>query len=399
LDSDPALLPQQTRIDQLLRMAANAAAHGPYVDPRLAAMLKQYRSMREEDITPGMRQWHEHITTRPVGWFEVSPEVAAAREAMEAGILKKFSHDPASLHCAVVTRAEWIAAHEREYAKDTLRLWKEWLNGLGCRRGLVGQSLEKVDELPLKSLLRTIRASRGNTKILDLCRKYVAEHGWHADLVEPLRQWLSEIGTGSSEQAFRPQAEWFVWFENVAPIDLEACWSHRIKRDLRDMPPDESASWRALLNDGVFIVTDKPTKKWLKAAEAVFPKVGAAAFRQRFVAWFEPFAKGEPLRMTITGRNVLRILIWCALIAKDDSVDRALLGFANAKWKTQETARRAAQAEMAFSYVLAQRTPEAALPVLEALVASGDALPGSTTHRIYKELCARSNRKPVRPTL
>ncbi|MGO9229319.1 MAG: hypothetical protein ACLQKA_08945 [Bryobacteraceae bacterium] len=397
LDSDPSLLPQQTRIDQLLRMAANAAAHGPYVDPGLADMLKQYRSMRQEDITRGMRQWYEHITTRPVSWFEVSPEVTAAHEATEAAILRTFSGDPASLHRAAVIRVEWIAAHEREYPKDTLKLWNEWLNGLGCRRGLVGQSIEKVEELPLKSLVRSIRSSHGNPKILDLCRKYVAERGWHADLVEPLRQWISEIGTGSSEQAFRPRAEWFVWFENVSPIDLEACWSHRIKRDLREMPPDESAGWRALLDNSVFIVTDKPTQKWLKAAEAAFPKVGADAFRRRFVAWFEPFAKGEPLRLTITGRNILRILMWCALIAKDEAVDRALLGFANAKWKTLEVVRRAAQAEMAFSYVLAQRMPETALPLLETWVATGEAFPGSATHRIYEELCARSKRKPVRP--
>jgi uncharacterized membrane protein len=98
------------------------------------------------------------------------------------------------------------------------------------------------------------------------------------------------------------------------------------------------------------------------------------------VAWFELFAKGEPLRMAVSGRNILRILMWCVLLAKDRAVDEALLGFANATRKTKEVARRAAQAEMAFSYVLAQRMPETALPVLEALVASGHAFDGSATH-------------------
>ena len=88
--------------------------------------------------------------------------------------------------------------------------------------------------------------------------------------------------------------------------------------------------------------------------------------------------------------------MWYALIAKDDAVDQALLGFANARWKTKQFAKRVAQAEMAFSYVLAQREPKAALPILEALVESGQAFEGSMTHSVYQELCARQNRVPVK---
>jgi hypothetical protein len=55
-------------------------------------------------------------------------------------------------------------------------------------------------------------------------------------------------------------------------------------------------------------------------------------------------------------------------------------------------------AEMAFSYVLGQREPEGALPVLEALVESGQAFEGSTTHRAYLQLCSRQGRTPVKAT-
>src|SRR6185295_18095543 len=93
--------------------------------------------------------------------------------------------------------------------------------------------------------------------------------------------------------------------------------------------------------------------------------------------------------------NVLRMLMWYALLAKDPAVDQALAGFAKAKWKTKEVEKRVAQAEMAFAYVLAERTPGAALPVLEGWVSSGRAYQGSSTHKVYQELCARLGRAPL----
>jgi hypothetical protein len=214
-------------------------------------------------------------------------------------------------------------------------------------------------------------------------------------LVEPFRRFIPRLGVPCN-QTENARAEWFLWFEDVAPIAVNTCWSYRVKKDLRSMPPEEAAAWRALLDNTTFMVTGTPTAKWMKAAEKLFPRVGVAGFRRRFVQWFQLFGKGQPLRITIAGRNVLRVLMWYALIAKDDAVDQALLTFANARWKTKQFAKRVAQAEMAFSYVVGQREPEAALPLLEALVESGRAFEGSTTHDVYQQLCARQNRVPVK---
>jgi len=401
LDSDPRLTAQHRRIDQLLRMAAAAAASGRYADPGVAARVAMLQSMKEEDLPPGqravMKAWAAQMT-RPLPWFPVAPAVTDARKAMEAAIMEEFSADPASLNRAVTARAEWIRAHQHEYSKDALQLWNEWLHGLGCDGGLVGRSLAKVDELTLESLLGAIKARGNSTKVFELCQKYVAKHGWHADLVAPFREFIPRLGLPCN-QTECSRAEWFLWFENVAPIEVDACWSYRVKKDIRSMPPKEAAAWRALLDNTTFIITGTPTGKWMKAAEGLFPKVGVARFRGRFVKWFEPFAKGEPLRITITGRNMLRVLMWYALLAKDDTVDQALLGFANARWQTKQFAQRVAQAEMAFSYVLGQRKPKAALPILKALVKSGQAFEGSATHRVYRELCANQKCAPVKATL
>src|SRR5258708_31498846 len=213
--------------------------------------------------------------------------------------------------------------------------------------------------------------------------------------VEPFRKLIPRLGVPCN-QTECARAEWFLWFEDVAPIDAGACWSYRVKKDLRSMPAEEAAAWRALLANTTFMVTGTPPAKWMKAAEKLFPKVGIERFRRCFVEWFESFRKGEPLRITITGRNILRVLMWYALIAKDDVVDEVLLSFANARWKTKQFATRVSQAEMAFSYVLGQRESKAALPILEALVESGRAFEGSITHGVYQQLCARHNRVPVK---
>jgi hypothetical protein len=396
LDRDPDLSAQHTRIDELLRMASAAAAQGPYVHPSVASILGATKEMKEEDQSAALRSWLAHMK-RDLPWFPVSPDVKAAHEALEAGILKEFADNPASLHRAAVMRSEWIAAHRREYSYEAMRLWEEWLHGLGrCGGGLVQRTLVKVDELPLESLLKTIRTGWGNTRVLELCEKHVAQHGWTLELVETFREWIRSVGAAASDQTHRARAEWIVWFEEVAPVDLDACWSHRVKQDLRAMAAEEKSAWRGLLDNTTFIITGKPPVKWLKAGEKLFPRVGLEQFRRRFARWFEPFAKGEPVRLTVTGRNILRVLMWYVLIAKDSVVDDALVGFANVQWKTKDTAKRAAQAEMAFSHVLSVRAPDAALPILEQLVASGQAFQGSATHIIYEQICARKNRTPVR---
>jgi len=393
LDRDPALEAQQTRIDQLLRMGATAAARGPHADDAVrAAVIRAVKALENTPTGLPLRKQLDRMTA-PTPWFDGGPLVRAAIQAMENSIVREFSADPASLHQAVAIRTEWIQAHEKEFSEDTLKVWRESIQGLGCGSGLLSRSLEKVVSLSLERLLDAIRANPGRMKVFELSRQYVAEHGWDAELVAALEKWVSTIGTSQTDHEHRAKVNWFLWFEDVAPVQLEACWSHGMKRDLRAMQPEERANWMALLDNHTFIVTDRPPKKWFPPAEAAFKKLGAAAFRKRFVAWFAPFGKPEPLSLTITGRNILRLLMWYALVARDRAVDKALAGFAKARWKTKEIEKRAAQAEMAFSYVLAERAPEVALPILKELVKSGRAFPDSKTHRTYEELRRRMKRR------
>ena len=394
LDRDPSLQEQQTRIDHLLRMAAEGAARGPYVYPEIAARIKALRASRDphhQDLANAL----EAREQGPKTWFDPGPEVTATLKTMVDAILKEFSADPGKVHLAAAHRLEWIRQHSQEFSPNTVELWLRSFRGLGCEGGLMQRALQNVGQLPIEELLKAIDNGGGDLKVFELAKTYVAGHGWHQDLVAALRKWTSTFGASHTDHHYRSQVEWFLWFETVNPIQLDDCWSHRVKRDLRNMSSEERAGWIPLFDNNTLIVADRPPRKWVKAAEATFPKLDPAAFRSRFVAWFAPFAKSEPLRLTITGRNVLRLLMWYALIAKDPVVDQALAGFVHAKWKTREVEKRVAQAEMAFSYVLAERAPQVAFPILEAWVASGRAYQGSSGHKAYRELCTRLGRTPV----
>lgn len=354
LHSDPSLESQHRRIDQVLRTCADAIARGPYIHPTVAQLGQLMESLGDGEMTPAARMWRAHMTA-PKQWFDPGPDVKASLQALEAAIMQDFSADPDTLYRALLNRLDWILGHEKEYSRESVRAWTQRLEGAS---GMLRQALHRIDTLPLPWLLRTIERVPADMKVIELCQRQVAAHGWSVDLVEAIRKWLPSLGTSGSAHLERAKVEWFLWFEDAAPIQTEACWSHLVKRDLREMPAKERAAWLKLLQHSSFTVTAHPPKRWFQAAEADFPNLGPAVFRRRFVAWFDPFRKGEPLRLSVCGRNVLRVLIWTALIAKDPAVDEALAGFANAQWKTKEHQRRAAQAEMAFSYVLAQRAPQ-----------------------------------------
>jgi hypothetical protein len=250
-------------------------------------------------------------------------------------------------------------------------------------------ALQRLDRLPLPWLLRALRSVPGELHTIELCRRHVVEHGWDSELVEAMREWVKALETSATVNLDRARVEWFLWFEDVCPIQVEECWSYRVKQDVRQMKPKQRAAWIKLLDNPSFTVTAKPPQRWLKSARAAFPGVGAEEFQRRFVEWFEPFGEGAPLRLTVCGRNMLRGLMWLALVAEDPAVDEALCRFGGAKWKTKEHLRRAAQAEMAFAHVLAERAPEGAVKMLEAMLAGGRVGAGSSTEKALQALRGR----------
>jgi len=385
-DSDPALASVQRRIDQVLRICAEAVARGPYIHPKVAMLGQLMEGMKPEEKSEPVKVWQAQMT-RPLPYFDPGPDVKAAIQAAEGGIYKEVP--PLDLFYSTFRRADWIAEHEKEFSPELLKAWRQHVQGLNGAGGMRRWALDRLDSLPLPWLLRALQSVPGDLHTIELCRRHVAGHGWNAELVEAMRAWVRALETYASANLDRARVEWFLWFEDVCPIRAEECWSCRVKQDVRQMKPKQRAAWIKLLDNPSFTVTAKPPQKWLNSAQAAFSGVGADEFRRRFVEWFAPFGEGTPLRLTVCGRNVLRGLMWLALVARDPAVDEALCRFAGAKWKTKEHLRRAAQAEMAFAHVLAERAPEGALKMLEVMLASGRAATGSATDKALQALRGR----------
>jgi hypothetical protein len=392
-NTEPELEAHQRRLEQLLLLCAAAVARGPYVHPTKASHVAAMNLIQEEQRTPAMKLLMAQLTAGR-SWFDSGPEVRSALGIIANEILADFAKDPLKLHRAVSNRWKWIRDHKQELGPDLVSACEECFRGFGCDPGLAQRSLRRVKSVPEDQLARTIRSSPGSWKVFELAQKHVGAHGWNPEVAEALREWISTLGTSQTDNLYRAQAEWFLWLEDVLPIKLDACWGERVRKDLRSMEVAERNAWIALFGEGSFTVTEKPTQKWLKPATEAFPEIGAVKFRKRFTDWFAPFAVGEPLRLTVTGRNILRLLMWAALIARDPAVDGALAGFAKANWKTRDNQKKASQAEMAFAHVLAERDPRQALPILEKLVESGRAYPGSVGYQICQRL--RLQIRPVR---
>ena len=388
-DAEPALEAHQRRIEELLQITAAAVTRESFLHPIVRECLGALPIPEAERMAMMKKAMAE--LGDGYAFHDVGPDVRASLDSQR--ILKDFEDDAENLHQAAANRLAWIRGLGEEYPRQLRLAWEQCFTGF-CELGLEGKALRMVKLANPSQIVRTIQSSPGAWKVFELCQKHVEQHGWSADVVGAIREWMHTLETCHTENLYRAKAEWWLWFEDVTPINLEKCWGERVRRDLRAMKKEERQAWIALC---VFSITAAPTKKWLKPAAAAFPKIGAAVFRKRFQEWFAPFATGDVLRLTVIGRNVLRMLIWSALIAEDPAVDEALAGFVNAQWKTRENDRCASQAEMAFAHVLAHRSPGKALPILEEMVRSGQAGQGSATHKIYMDLCEKAGRQPARP--
>ena len=300
---------------------------------------------------------------------------------------------------ALVNRITWLAQRQKDFAERDLLFWRVELGRLLC------SALGTAGDLELPVLIRALEAdalgilgvSPAST-LLSHCERHVKTHGWRVELVTAMKLWIKSLHGTVSAQDIRQKAGWLLWFEDVDRIDMVECWSSQIRAALRAMSGDERKHWLGALSLSCFHMAAKPPAKWLKPAKAAFAPIGAERFRERFVSWFQPFRESRPLKLTVPGRDILRLLMWYAALAEDSAVDEALSWFAQATWKNKDSAARAGKAETAFAHVLAQRSPELAIPAFERLIASGQAFGGSKIDAAYQELCQRRGKTPMPAT-
>jgi hypothetical protein len=241
-----------------------------------------------------------------------------------------------------------------------------------------------------------IAAGTGGTTapLLSQVSAYTREHGYSLPLVKAIERWHAAQHGTLGALDLRHQIGWLLWLEDVAPVREKDCWSQRIRKDIRRMPPASRKAWRAILENTSLAKGRKPGKPWEKQAKAALAGVPAEAFRRQFREWFEPFRAEEPLHLTVCGRDVLRNLMWYALLAKDAQVDEAIAWFALAEWRNKRDRSCSETILAAFVYVLLERSEELAYAALENVHRKGKVQLHGRLLQLYQELCARLGRAP-----
>ena len=122
-------------------------------------------------------------------------------------------------------------------------------------------------------------------------------------------------------------------FETDLPLLAGDSWADTARAEIAALPPEQRAPWTLLLQQCAATSGSTPSQKWLKAANALVERLGAAHVRASLLRWF-PLAeqpRAEPLtlprgyehHLLAKQRNldVLRGLIW--LCAADDTREMA----------------------------------------------------------------------------
>ena len=207
-----------------------------------------------------------------------------------------------------------------------------------------------------QEILKLLR--EGKHAGFELAVEYSTQHGYQAEIVEAVREYHATLHGSVTDQARRQHVGWWLWQEEVTPINTEECWSSVVRSDLRGFTGARKKAWMELIGNMTFAVVKKPPAKWSKVAEAAMAAVGPEDFRNQMRRWLKPMAEDKPLRLTTPGRDLLRCLIWdCALCPPDPQLDEALAWIGKAQWKNKESRDRMMKIEGPLAEVLSARNP------------------------------------------
>ena len=202
------------------------------------------------------------------------------------------------------------------------------------------------------------RMLQGSHAAFEQIAEYTTKHGYQADVVEAVREYHATLHGSVTDQARRQHVGWWLWLEDVTPIDADECWSSVVRADLRGFTGSRKKAWMGLIGNMTFAVVKKPPAKWTKIAESAMAAVGPEDFSNQVRRWLAPMVEEKPLRLTTPGRDVLRCLIWdSTLCPPDPRLDEALASIGRAKWKNKESRDRMMKIEGPLAEVLSARNP------------------------------------------
>jgi hypothetical protein len=275
---------------------------------------------------------------------------------------RSADHDEKLLR-AIQKRIDWLAT--RRPALDKFKLTTEWArytNWNSLLQSVRSKLLDTGAGIERGDLLRLLR--EGNHAAFDRAAEYTAQHGYKADIVEAVRQYQGTLHGSVSDQARRQHVGWWLWLEDVTPINPRECWSSIVRTDLRSFTGPRKTAWLSMIRNMTFAVSAKPPAKWTKTAKAALSAIDPEDFRNQLLRWLAPMAPSEntkQLCIGTPGRDFLRCLIWDCLFAPlDPLVDEALTWIDKATWKNKQSRDRMLKIYGPLREVLSARDPELA---------------------------------------
>ncbi len=255
--------------------------------------------------------------------------------------------DLVALIRAIHERIGWHAAHEAELAHGPR--WQVCLAQLA--RNLYAPALPFA-EADLIALLESHRkhSSLWSFGPEELLGAYLEPNDLSPALAGELRRYQADLIGSPGGMKFQSQASYqsavqqvhmLLWWDESDALNAAECWSDRVRADFRAMTGDRRARWRGALGHIKANSSAKPSPAWLKGAAQHLAGLGADEFRDRFVAWFQPFAGDEPQRLSVAGSHVLRGLLWYAGVARDAALAGPALALLDTRWKAKRNVDKA----------------------------------------------------------
>ncbi|UJR83219.1 hypothetical protein [Sandaracinus amylolyticus] len=236
------------------------------------------------------------------------------------------------------------------------------------------------DETPTEALATYLAMLGGGSGICghewragwDLARRKITRAGIEPALYDGLRAMQPAMTSHQSDKNARIAIDRALWFEAHVPVDLDACASGVVKRDLRAMPRQERKAWERLVAHGMVGTHAEPKPTWQKKADALIDKLGRETVQHRVSAWLSELGVRPVLRFEPAGADVLRGLVWIGATHRGDKFDAAVVRIADRTWpraKADHWSPRHDRLVGALAYALGLQPNGIAVPVVRALAA------------------------------
>lgn len=311
---------------------------------------------------------------------------AALQNLMADGGLKKYMEE------ALRERIAWLTEHmPKQLDDETGQPSPEWVKVFSWHcmlHRIHSHMLRSGLALEVAEIAACVR--QGSFASFERAEKFTSANGYHPEIVEAVKEFHKTLHGAAADQTMRRHVGWWLWLDDVTPIDASECFTSAIREDLRKMTPNQKKKWIGLLSNMTFVNSAKVPAKWSKGSAKALKAVGAEEFYSRIPKWFAAFSEEKPLNLSTAGTYLLRCLIWdYALLPAEEATTAAFASIGNAKWKNKAVRDRLSKVMIPLTDLLAPRNPELAWQALDGLIANKVIWEGSKEHGIYLELSER----------